>query len=156
MDVNAVGALSAYTYQTALTQTGSASQALTQALASGQSQAAQTGALLASAGSLDPASLLAGGSNSQALTSLAFAASAASGNGPEAIQAMLASLGGGTSGLLPTADSLPVSAAALTPGATQALIRYAYDQSQDPQTAEQLAISAGQQALMSQGLNLLA
>jgi hypothetical protein len=156
MDVNAVGALSAYTYQTALTQTGSASQALTQALASGQSQAAQTGALLASAGSLDPASLLAGGSSSQALTSLAYSASAASGNGPEAIQAMLASLGGGTSGLLPTADSLPVSAAALTPGATQALVRYAYDQSQDPQTAEQLAITAGQQALLSQGLNLLA
>ena len=155
MDVNAVGALGAYAYQTTLAQGGSASQALTQALAAGQSQAAQTGALLASAGSLDSTSLLAGGSNSQALTSLAYSASAASGNGPEAIQAMLASLGGGTSGLLPTADSLPVSAAALTPGATEALVRYAYDQSSNPQAAEQQAIAAGQQALLSTGLNLL-
>ena len=58
MDVNGIGALSSYAYQTALTKTGSASQALTQAMAAGQSQAADVGALLASAGSVDPIAAL--------------------------------------------------------------------------------------------------
>ncbi|HEY3401104.1 MAG TPA: hypothetical protein VGK03_10775 [Geothrix sp.] len=156
MDMNVAGALSAYTYQSTLAQTGSASQALTQALATSQSQVGQASALLAGAGSLDGATALAGGSGVQALASLAYSASAASGNGPEALQAMLATLGGGTSALSSTSDSLPLSAAILSPSTTEALVRYAYDQSQNPKNAEQLAITAGQQALLTSGLNLTA
>jgi hypothetical protein len=157
MDMSVTGVLSAYAYQNTLARTGSASQALSQGMAVGQSQAAQAATLLSSAGTVDPASALSGGSSSSALVSLAYGASASSGNGPEAVQAMLASLGGGTSALLaPSTDGLPVSAAALTPAsATAALVRYAYDQSQDPKAAEQQAITAGQQALLSSGLNLL-
>lgn len=156
MDMNVAGALSAYTYQSTLAQTGSASQALTQALATSQSQVGQASALLAGAGSLDGAAALAGGSGAQALASLAYSASAASGNGPEALQAMLATLGGGTSGQSSTTDSLPLSTAILSPSTTEALVRYAYDQSQNPKNAEQLAITAGQQALLTSGLNLTA
>ena len=156
MDVNVAGALSAYTYQSTLAQTGSASQALTQGLAAGQAQVAQANALLASAGSLDATTALAGGSGIQALASLAYSASAASGNGPEALQAMLASLGGGTSAFSATSDSVPMSTAVLSPSTAEALVRYAYDQSQNPKHAEQLAITAGQQALLTSGLNLTA
>lgn len=155
MDMSVSGALSTYAYQNTLTQTGSASQALTQAMAAGQSQAAEAGALLASAGQVDPISALSGGSNSQTLVSLAYSSSAASGNGPEAVQAMLATLGGGASALLPTSDGLPVSTAALSPTTTEALARYAYDQSQNPAHTAAQAAAAGQQSLLSSGLNLL-
>lgn len=156
MDIRATGALSSYAYQSSLAQTGSADRALIQALTMGQSQAADAGALVASAGLVDPLSALAGGSNSQALTTLAYGASEALGNGPQALRAMLASLGGGGSAFAPSSDGLPVSAAAISPGATQALLRYAYDQSQDPEGAAKQAALSAQQSLLSSGLNLLA
>ena len=156
MEISAMGALSSYAYQSSLAQTGNASQALIQALASGRSQAANAGALVSSAGFVDPISALAGGSNSQALTSFAYGASADSGNGPQALRAMLASLGGGVSAFAPSSDGLPVSAAAISPGATQALLRYAYDQSQDPEAAVKQAVLSAQQFVSTSALNLLA
>lgn len=150
--MNVTSALSAYAYQSTLTQTGSASQALTQALVAGQSQVAQTGALL---GSVDPLTALSGSDN-QGLLSLAYGSAASSGNGPGAIQAMLTTLSGGTSALLPSTDGLPVSAAALAPSTTAALVRYAYDQSQNPSTFAQQAATVAQQSVLTSGLNLLA
>ncbi len=156
MDVSATSALSLFAYQSTLSQTGSKAQAVTQALAAGQSQAAETGSLLASVGTVDPITALSGGSVSSALTSMAYANSASSGNGPEAVQAMLAALGGGTSALLPSTDGLPVSAAALSPGATAAMSRYAYDQSQNPSATVQQALASARQSLEQTNLNLLA
>lgn len=157
MDMNVSGTLSTYAYQTTLAKTGNPAQALTSALASNQSQAAETSALLASAGSVDPTSVLAGDAGNEALASLAYAASASTGNGPAAVQAMLASLGGSSvSSLLPSPSTLPVSPAALTPGTTEALARYAYDQSQNPNAVAAQSVASGQQALLSSGLNLLA
>jgi hypothetical protein len=156
MDMNVAGALSAYAYQSTLTQTGNASQALRQGLAASQSQAASTSTLLASAGSIDPMAALAGGSGVQALASLAYTSSAASGNGTQAVQAMLASLGSSSTALFASSDKMPLSAAAIAPGATEALARYAYDQSADPKTSAQQAAAAAKQALLSTGLDLLA
>ncbi len=156
MDINATSALSLFAYQNTLSQTGSKSEAVTQALAAGQSQAAETAGLLASIGTVDPIAALSGGSASEALTSMAYAHSAASGNGPEAIQAMLAALGGGASALLPSTDGLPVSAAALSPGASAAMVRYAYDQSQNPAATAQQALASTRQSLEQTTLNLLA
>ena len=151
--MNVTSALSAYAYQSTLTQTGSASQALTQALVAGQSQVAQTGVLL---GSVDPLTALSGSDN-QGLLSLAYGSAASSGNGPGAIQATLATLNGGTtSALLPSTDGLPVSAAALAPSTTAALVRYAYDQSQNPSAFAQQIATAAQQSVLTSGLNLLA
>jgi hypothetical protein len=167
MDMNVTAALGSYAYQSTLTQTGSANRALAQAMASGQSQASEVGSLVASAGSFDPLASLAGGSNSEALTSLAYATSAASGTGAQSVQAALASLGNGTSAILSSlsssgSDGLPLSAAALSPSTTEALVRYAYDQGQSQSqglgtsaTAQQAAAS-GLQTLMSSSLNLLA
>jgi hypothetical protein len=149
MDVNGIGALSAYAYQTTLNQTGSSSQALSQAMTVGQAQAAETSGLLASVGPVDPLAALGGGTTGPGLAGLAYASSAASGHGPDAIQAVLAALGGGSSALFTGSDSLPVSAAALSPSTTQALVRYAYDQSQNPDKALQ-------QAQLGTGLNFLA
>ena len=132
MDVNAAGALSAYAYQTTLAQTGSASQALAKGMSAAQSQAADTSALLSSAGASDPA--------------LADAA----------VQSMLASMSSSSSVLFASSDKSPLSAAALNPGAAEALARYAYDQSADPKTGAQLAAAAAKQALQSTGLDLLA
>jgi hypothetical protein len=156
MDMSVTGALSAYAYQSTLTQTGSTSQALTQALASSQSQVADARTLLASAGPVDPLAALAGSANGQALTALVDAASASSGDSPGSVQAMLASLGGGTSALIPTSDGLPVSAVMLSPSTTEALVRYAYDQSQNPDSLANKTDLLGQQALLASGLNLLA
>jgi hypothetical protein len=157
MDVNLSGALGALAYQTTLNQTGSPSQALLQSLAAGQSQAAEAGSLIASVGPTDPQAGLAGGAGSQALASFAYGTSATAGKGPEAVQALLATLGGTTApALLPSSDNLPVSAAALSPSTTAALVRYAYDQSQTPAAATQQAIASGQQTLLNTGLNLLA
>ena len=156
MDMNVAGALSAYAYQSTLTQTGSASQALGRGLAASQSQAAETTTLLASAGAVDPMATLAGGSGVQALASLAYSTSAASGNGVGAVQSLLASLGGGTSAFTSTSDKLPASTTALSPGATEALARYAYDQSADPKTSAHQAAAAAKQALLTSGLDLLA
>jgi hypothetical protein len=156
MSLNGVGALSSYAFQNTFAQTGSASQALTQALTATQSQAADTSALLASVSSFDPLAALSGGSNAQALVSLAYSASAATGNGPEAVQAMLASLGGGASVFTSPSSNLPGSEAALSPDTTQALARYAYDQSRDPASAAREAATAAQQSLLTSALNLLA
>ncbi len=117
MDVNGLGALSAYAYQTTLDRTGSRSQALGQAMTLGQAQAAETSDLLASVGPVDALA---------ALPAL-----------------------GGPPALFPGTDNLPVSAAALAPSATQALVRYAYDQSQNPDRALQ-------QAQLGTGLDFLA
>ena len=55
-------------------------------------------------------------------------------------------------------DGLPVSAAALTPGATEAMVRYAYDQSQNTSSNStvQQAVASAQQSLQQTSLNLLA
>lgn len=156
MDINAISALSAYTYQSALTQSGSPAQALNQALPVAQSQAATVGGLLASAGSVDPLAALAGGADAQALGSLAYAASAASGNGPEALQALLASLGGSSAALLSPSTGQPSSTASLSPSVAEALARYAYDQSQNPAHTVAQTAAAGQQVLLASTLNLLA
>lgn len=156
MDINAISALSAYTYQGALTQSGSAPQALTQALASGQSQAANVRDLLASAAATETLASLAGGSGAQALASLAYSASESAGTGPASVQALLATLGTGSSALLTTSTSLPASTAGLAPSAIEALARYAYDQSQNPTHTIAQTAAAGQQALLASGLNLLA
>lgn len=156
MDLNVSSALTAYAYQSTLTQTGSKSQALSQALAASQSQVASATDLLTGATSTDALSALAGSSGTQALTSLSYATAAQSGNGADAVQALLASLNGGVSALLPSSDGMPASATLLSPSTTAALVRYAYDQSQNPaNTVAQIAAS-GQQALLSSGLNLLA
>lgn len=149
MDLTGIPALSSSTYRMALARTGSPSQALTQALAAGQSQAAGVGALVASTGPGDAASLLAGAAGSQGLATLAYAQAEASGTGAQAIQAMLGALGGGRAALFTGSDSLPVPAAALAPTSTAALVRYAYDQTQNPATALQ-------QAQPGSTLNLLA
>ena len=70
MDMNVSSALTAYAYQSTLTQTGSPSQALSQALAASQSQVASVTALWTGAGSADAFTALAGSSGTQALTSL--------------------------------------------------------------------------------------
>jgi len=54
MELNAIGSLSAYTYQNTLNQTGSPSRAMAQNLASGQSQVADVVTLLGQEGSTDP------------------------------------------------------------------------------------------------------
>ena len=154
MDVNAAGALSAYAYQTTLAQAGSASQALAKGMSAAQSQAADTSALLSSAGATDPA--LADAAGVGAMASLAYSAAATTGNGTAAVQSMLASMSSSSSVLFASSDKSPLSAAALNPGAAEALARYAYDQSADPKTSAQLAAAAAKQALQSTGLDLLA
>jgi hypothetical protein len=162
MNVNAIGALSAYTYQNTLAQTGSASQALSQALAASQSQADDMSSLLSSVGSVDPLTALSGSSGMESLSALTYASSAASGNGSDALQAMLGTRSptSSLSSLFSGTDGLSMSAALLSPSTTEALVRYTYDQSQNhtasaAQTAAQ-AIASGQQTLMTSTLNLLA
>lgn len=157
MAVNAIGALSAYAYQNTLAQTGSASQALSQALAASKAQADQVSSLFGNASSTD--SFLAQTGNS-GLAALTYSASAASGTGADAIQALLGSQTSNPSSLFTNSDGQPSSAAMLSPSAAAALARYTYDQSQNhtassAQTAAQ-AIASGQQSLLASGLNLLA
>ncbi len=155
MDMNVSSALTAYAYQSTLTQTGSQSQALSQALAASQSQVASATALLSGSTSMEPLSALAGSSGTQALTSLSYATAAPSGTGADAVQALLASLNGGVSALLPASGGMPASAALLSPSTTSALARYAYDQSQNPTHTAAQSAASGQQALMASGLTLL-
>ena len=99
------------------------------------------------------------GSASQALAkgmSAAQSQAATTGNGTAAVQSMLASMSSSSSVLFASSDKSPLSAAALNPGAAEALARYAYDQSADPKTGAQLAAAAAKQALQSTGLDLLA
>jgi len=156
MDLNVAGALSSYAYQSALAKTGNKGQALAQAMAVSQSQSSDASLLLASTGSVDPMSALLGGSTSEALNSLSYSMSAASGNGSQAIQALLASPGSSASSLFSGTDSLPLSAAVLSPASTQALVRYAYDQSQNSSATVEQAIASSQQAIQGSVMNLLA
>jgi hypothetical protein len=162
MAVNAIGALSAYTYQNTLTQTGSASQALSQALAASQAQADQVSALFGTSSSADSFLAQSGTGGLAALTYSAASGSASgssSGIGTDALQALLGATSQ-TSSLFTNSDGQPSSAAMLAPSAAAALARYTYDQSQNhtattAQTAAQ-AIASGQQSLLSSGLNLFA
>jgi hypothetical protein len=172
MNVNATGALSSYTYQSTLTQTGSASQALSQALAASQSQVDEMSSLFSSAGQGDPLASLAASSGLAALSSLTYSAATASGNGADALQALLGSSSATSSlsSLFSTTGGQSMSVAMLSPGAAEALVRYTYNQSQNQTTAAtttapstsptspttaQLIVS-GKQTLLTSGLNLLA
>ncbi len=160
MNVNAIGALSAYTYQNTLAQTGSTNQALSQALAASQSQSNDMGSLLSSLGGTDPLATASASSGLEALSGLTYSASAASGQGASAVLAQLGSKSSSASSLFSGTDGLSISTAVMSPSATEALVRYTYDQSQNhtassAATASQ-AIASGQQSLMASTLNLLA
>ncbi|GLH74309.1 hypothetical protein GETHLI_28110 [Geothrix limicola] len=163
MNVNAMGALSAYTYQSALTQTGSTNQALSQALAASQAQVNDLNSLFSSDGAIDPLASLSGASALQDMSTLTYSAAAASGNGSTALQALVNAQGSNLGSLFSSSDSLSVSEAVLSPSTAEALARYAYDQSQNQtastaqtsaQTAAQ-AVASGQQALFNSSLDLL-
>lgn len=155
MDMNGIGALSAYTYQSSLAQTGNSKQALAQALTAVQSQVASTATLLGGSGTMDPLAAAVGASGSQSLTSLIYTTAASTGAGSSALQAMLSSMGNSTSALFAPSDALPSSAALLAPKAAAALARYAYDQSQNPDALAKQTATLAQQYLQSSGLNLL-
>jgi len=162
MNVNTIGALSAYAYQNTLAQTGSTSQALSQALAASKAQVDSVTSMLSSMGPVDPLAALSGNSGMEALSALTYSSSAASGNSADALQALLGSNASTSSlsSLFSGSDGLSMSAALLSPSTTEALVRYTYDQSQNysassAQTTAQ-AIASGQQTLMTSTLNLLA
>ncbi|NWJ41611.1 MAG: hypothetical protein HXX12_11640 [Geothrix sp.] len=156
MSVNAISALSSYAYQSALSQTGSSSQAMSQGLAMVQSQVAEASSLFSNSGATDPLAALSGSSSLPALSSLTYSASAASGNGSSAVQDLLSSLSGSQGSAPSAVTALPWSVALLSPSSAQALVRYAYDQSQNPSHTAAQAAAAGQQTLLASGLNLLA
>lgn len=158
MDVNGLGGLVAYTYQKALTQTGSADQALNQALSASQAQVNDLNSLFSSAGSADPLAALSSASGLGELNALSYSTASPLGQDSAALQALLGSSSptASLSSLFSGTDGLPVSASVLAPDATAALVRYAYDQSQNPTASLNQALASGQQALLSSGLNLLA
>ena len=158
LDMNAAGAISAYTYQSALSRTGSADQALTHALATSQSLVAASSALFATQiGPINPMPALSGDATGQASTALPFASLAPPGNGNDhRAQVLNALLGSTNSALFSSTGNLPVSAAVLSPASTEALVRYAYDQGQNPSTSTNALIASAQQSRLSAGLNLLA
>lgn len=156
MNVNPISALSSYAYQSTLGQTGSTSQALAKGLAAVQSQVAEASTLFANAGSNDPLAALAGSSSRSALASLTYSASAASGNGSSAVKDLLSSFSGSQGSAASAVTALPLSVAMLSPSSAQALVRYAYDQSQNPNRTAAQAAAAGQQSQLASGLNLLA
>jgi hypothetical protein len=166
MNVNATGALSSYTYQSTLAQTGSASQALSQALAASQSQVDQASSIFGSTGQGDALSALAASSGLSALSSLTYSAASASGSSSDALQALLGSSSSTSSlsSLFDTSGGQSMSVAMLSPSSAEALVRYAYDQSNNkssstaPATTPTITqlIASGQQTLLSSGLNLLA
>ncbi len=138
MDVNGASALSVFAYRTTLSRSGDASLALQQALTTSQSQVSEV------------ASLLTGATGSTAQDPL-YAQSVGSQN-----LSALTALGVTNPSRLAPSDGLPLSAALLAPSAAAALVRYAYDQSQAPQTATQMAQASVQQARLTTGLDLLA
>jgi hypothetical protein len=164
MNVNGIGALSSYTYQSTLAQSGSASQALSQALAASQSQVDDLSSLFNNSGQ---GASLGASSGLTALSSLTYSATTASGNGTDALQALLGSNATTStlSTLFTTTGGQSLSVAMLSPNAAEALVRYTYDQSQsqsqsqsassNTQTTAQL-IASGKQTLLTSGLNLLA
>ena len=155
MAMDPLGSQSLLAYQGVLAQGGTRGQAVAQALAAGRAQATGISAMVSSAGSVDPVAALSGGSASQALTSLAFDTSS---DKTSAVKAMLATLGGssGLTSLFTNSDGVPISAAALSPGPTAALVRYAYSQTQDPAEAARQALATAQQTQQASALNLLA
>jgi len=155
MSVNAINALSSYAYQSALGQTGSSSQAMSKGLAMVQSQVAEASALLSNAASTEPLAVLSGSPSLPALSSLTYSASAAAGNGSSAVQDLLSSFSGSQGSAPSAVAALPWSVAMLSPSSAQALVRYAYDQSQNPNHTAAQAAAAGQQSLLASGLNLL-
>ncbi|MBI1751158.1 MAG: hypothetical protein HY014_12615 [Acidobacteria bacterium] len=158
MNVNGLGALSAYTYQSALTQTGSANQALSQALSASQAQINDLSALFSSTGSEDPLAGLSGASGLSGLNALSYSTASSLGQDSAALQALLGSTSptASLSSLFSASDGLSVSASVLAPDATAALVRYTYDQSQNHSASLGQALASGQQTLLSSGLNLLA
>jgi hypothetical protein len=166
MNVNAIGALSSYTYQNILSQTGSASQALSEALVASQSQVDQASSLFGNTGQGDALTTLAASSGLSALSSLSYSAAAASSGSSDALQGLLGSSSSTSSlsSLFSTSGGQSVSAAMLSPDAAEALARYTYNQSQNNSnsTASTTAptitqlIASSQQALLSSTLNLLA
>lgn len=147
-----ISGLSTYTYQATLQQTGSASQALTQALAASKSQADLVGALFQSSGSQEtPASAF----TSPGLASLAYTTSAGAGSGSDLLQSLLAGAGSSLSGLF-ASEGQSLSSAMASPSAAAALARFAYSQGQNPATLAQQTAASGQQSLLQSGLSLLA
>lgn len=156
MSVSPISALSSYAYQSTLGQTGSSSQALSKGLSMVQAQVAEASTLFSNAGSTDPLAALAGSSSRAALASLTYSASTSTGNGSSAVQDLLSSLSGNQGAGSSAVSPLPWSVAMLSPSSAQALVRYAYDQSQNPNHTAAQAAAAGQQSLLASGLNLLA
>jgi hypothetical protein len=149
MDVNALGAINSYVYQGALSQSGNADQALAQALAAGQSLTAdKSSGGPAKVGPVDPLEA-ARGDKAQQPASASTSIPTWNAQGPQALAGTL--FGSSSSALLSASDSLPASAASLAPGNTEALVRYAYDQSRNPDAAASSA-----QSTLGTGLNLLA
>ncbi len=151
MDVNALSVLSSYSYQNVPARTGNSDQASGQALgtsfAPGASTSTQTPPLVTPVDRLDA---------TQADRAERPEPSAASGNGADSQALAGAFLGSHSSALSPASDSLPASAAALAPATAEALARYAYDQSRNPDSTAHLFSDASSQLPMAQGLNLLA
>jgi hypothetical protein len=157
MDISSIGAFRTYRYLTTLAQGGDRNQALLQALAAGQPQAAEVADVLDSAtdgksravSPLASLASLAGQAGGEALGALAYTASAATGQGPEALASLLATLGGGNTSLLFPSAALPLPAAT-------ALAAYGYGQSENPQQALAQLTATGRKALLATGLDLLA
>jgi len=137
MDVNALGAFGSYAYQSILSQTGNANQAYSQALSAGSSQAAsRTFQAPPRVDPVDAMAALDGGTPDQASTASANAPAM-----PSAPQALLNAFLGSNTSAFSASDSLPSSALALSPANSEALIRYAYDQSQNPNAVSQVSSS---------------
>ncbi len=139
MEANAIGSLSAYTFQSSLNQSGSSSRAMAQSLASGQSQVADVVTLLGREGSTDPEAAVDRSPSRLPLAKLYTPAPTSEGIGPSIEQ---------------NAQPRPAAAQPAMAGAAQA--RYAYDQSQNPNHTAAQAAAAGQQSQLASGLNLLA
>lgn len=149
MDISGIGAFRTYRYLTTLAEGGDRNQALLQALAAGQPQAAEAADVLGSATAVSPLASLAGQGGGEALGALAYTASAATGQGPEALASLLAALSGNNTALLFPSAALPLPAAT-------ALAAYGYGQSEDPRQALAQLTATGRKALATTGLDLLA
>lgn len=156
MDISSIGAFRTYRYLTTLAQGGDRNQALLQALAAGQPQAAEAANVLGSAAALSPLASLAGQAGSEGLGALAYTASAATGQGPEALASLLRTLGGGSTSFLFASDATALTAASPSLPAATALAAYGYGQSEDPQQALAQLTATGRKALLATGLDLLA
>lgn len=159
MDIGSISAFRTYRYLTTLAQGGDRNQALLQALAAGQPQAAQATDVLGSATALSPQTTLAtlaGQAGSEGLGALAYTASAATGQGPEALTSLLRTLGGGSTSFLFASDATALTAASPSLPAATALAAYGYGQSEDPQQALAQLTATGRKALLATGLDLLA